>query len=275
MDVTIWHDPACGTSRDALSLIRHAGIQPTVVEVRKTPPTPDEIMDRVARMGGALADVLREKGTPFADLGLGRPTITDADRLAAIAAHPILLDGPIVATPLGVKLCRPSDVVLDLLPDVSLPDFVEEDGAPALRDHPVAGDDPGLVSALAAAGLPIDDLGEPGRCFFVYATLSGRTVGYAGFEAYGADVLMRSLVVLPEARGNRFGEAILARALRRAFDAGGRRAWTLTTTVADWLAAKGFARVARSDAPASILETRQARSLCPASAVLLTRRIRL
>lgn len=275
MDVTIWHNPACGTSRNALALIRHAGVEPTVVEYLKTPPSRAEIVDRVARIGVPLADVLREKGTPFADLGLGRPETTDADRLDAIAAHPILLNRPIVATPLGVKLCRPSDVVLDLLPDVPLPDFVKDDGEPALRDRPVAADDPGLASALAAAGLPIDDLGEPGRRFFVYATLSGRTVGYAGFEAYGADVLLRSLVVLAEARGHRFGGAILARALRRAFDLGGRRAWTLTTTVADWLAAKGFARVDRTEAPASILETRQARSLCPASAALLTRRIRL
>lgn len=275
MDVTIWHDPACGTSCNALALIRHAGIEPTVIAYLKTPPSREEILDLVARMGMSLADVLREKGTPFAELGLGDPETTDADRLDAIAAHPILLDRPIVATPLGVKLCRPFGLVLDLLPDASLPDFVGDDGEPALRDRPVAGDDPGLVAALAEAGLPIDDLAEPGRRFFAFATLSGRTVGYAGFETYGVDVLLRSLAVLPDARGQGFGAAILARQLRRAFDAGGRRAWTLTTTVADWLAAKGFARVDRAEAPAAILETRQARSLCPASAVLLTRRIRL
>ncbi len=275
MDVTIYHNPACGTSRNALALIRHAGVEPTVVEYLKTPPSPEVLLDLVARMGVPLSTVLREKGTPFAALGLGEPAVTDADRLAAIAAHPILINRPIVATPMGVKLCRPSDVVLDLLPDVPLPDFVKDDGEPALRDRPIGGDDPGLAGALAGAGLPTDDLAEPGRRFFAYETLSGRRVGHAGFEIHGAEVLLRSLVVEPQARGGGFGAAIHARLARRAFDLGGRRAWVLTTTVADWLTAKGFARAERADAPAAILATRQARSLCPASAVLLTRQIRL
>lgn len=275
MKATIFHNPACGTSRNALALIRHAGIEPTVVEYLKTPPSRAEIGDLVARMGVPLRTVLREKGTPFAELGLADPAKTDDDLLDAIEAHPILLNRPIVVTPLGVKLCRPSDVVLDLLPEVPLPDFVKDDGEPALRDREIPGDDPGLTAALAAAGLPTDDLAEPGRVFFAYSTLSGRTVGYAGLELYGADAFLRSLVVLPEARGQGYGGAILARQCRRAFDLGARRAWTLTTTVADWLETKGFARIDRAEAPAAILATRQARSLCPASAALLTRKIRL
>lgn len=275
MTITIFHNPACGTSRNALALIRHAGIEPTVVEYLKTPPSRGAIVDLVARMGVPLRTILREKGTPFAELGLADPARTDDEILDAIEAHPILLNRPIVVTPTGVKLCRPSDVVLDLLPDVALPDFVKDDGEPALRDRPVAGTDPALIAALADAGLPTDDLAEPGRSFFAYETLSGRVVGHAGFELHGADVLLRSLVVRPEARGQGFGSAIVARLTRRAFDLGARRAYALTTTVADWLAKKGFAPIARGDAPAAILATRQAASLCPSSAALLMRKIRL
>lgn len=275
MTPTIFHNPACGTSRNALALIRHAGFEPVVVEYLKTPPSRDEIVDLVARMGVPLRTVLREKGTPFAELGLGDPAKSDDEILEAIAAHPILLNRPIVVGEAGVKLCRPSDVVLDLLPDRPLPDFVKDDGEPALRDREIDGSDPGLAAALGAAGLPIDDLREPGRRFFAYSTLSGRVVGHAGLEIYGSDAFLRSLVVMPEARGQGFGGAILARQCRRAFDAGARRAFTLTTTVGDWLERKGFVRIDRSQAPAAILDTRQARSLCPASAVLLTRKIRL
>ena len=275
MDVTIFHNPACGTSRNTLALIRHAGIAPTVIEYLTTPPSREAILDLVARMGVPLRTILREKGTPFAELDLGDPARTDAEILDAIEAHPILINRPIVVTPAAAKLCRPSDIVLDLLPDAPLPDFVKNDGEPALRDRPIAGDDAALAAALAEAGLPIDDLAEPGRRFFAYETLSGRVVGYAGLEVHGGDALLRSLVVLPEARGRRIGAAILSRLARRAFDLGARRAWVLTTTVADWLENKGFARVARTDAPAPILATRQAAGLCPASATLLMRKLKL
>ena len=275
MTATIYHNPACGTSRNALALLRHAGIEPTVVEYLTAPPSRAEILDMAERSGMRLRDMLREKGTPFAELGLGDPVKTDDEILDAIATHPILLNRPLVVTDLGVKLCRPSDVVLDLVPDAPLPDFVKDDGEPALRDRPVRADDPALAAALAQAGLPIDDLGEPGRVFFACSTLSGRLVGYAGLEIFGVDAFLRSLVVFPEARGQGFGGAMVARQCRRAFDLGARRAWTLTTSVPDWLEKKGFTRIERDDAPAAILETRQARSLCPASAVLLTRKIRL
>ena len=275
MTATIYHNPACGTSRNALALLRHAGLEPTVVEYLTAPPSRGEIVDLAKRSGMRLRELLREKGTPFAELGLGDPAKSDDDLLDAIAAHPILLNRPLVVTELGVKLCRPSDIVLDLLPDVALPDFVKDDGEPALRDRPIAGDDPALAAALSQAGLPIDDLTEPGRVFFAFSTLSGQVVGYAGLEIFGVDAFLRSLVVLPEARGQGFGGAMVARQCRRAFDLGARRAWTLTTTVTDWLEKKGFARIERAEAPEAILATRQARSLCPSSAALLTRKIRL
>lgn len=128
MDVVIYHNPACGTSRNTLALIRHVGIEPHVVEYLKTPPSRAMILALVERMGVPLRSLLREKGTPFAELGLGDPALTDDQLLDAIEAHPILLNRPIVVSSLGVKLCRPSEAVLDLLPSENLKPFIKEDG---------------------------------------------------------------------------------------------------------------------------------------------------
>ena len=128
MDVIIYHNPACGTSRNALELIRHAGVEPHVIEYLKTPPSREQIADLAARTGGSLRDLLREKGTPFAELGLADEALSDDQLLDAIEAHSILLNRPIVVSPLGVKLCRPSEAVLDLLPAEGLKPFTKEDG---------------------------------------------------------------------------------------------------------------------------------------------------
>ncbi len=128
MDVVIYHNPACGTSRNTLALIRHVGIEPHVVEYLKTPPSRAMILALVERMGVPLRSLLREKGTPFAELGLCDPDLTDHQLLDAIEAYPILLNRPIVVSPLGVKLCRPSEAVLDLLPSEGLKPFTKEDG---------------------------------------------------------------------------------------------------------------------------------------------------
>ena len=136
-------------------------------------------------------------------------------------------------------------------------------------------DDPAFAELLAAEHLPTDDLAEPGRMVFAYRTLSGTLVGYAGYELYGADGLLRSLVVAPEARGKGIGTAIVGRLCRRAFDAGARRAWLMTTTAAEFFEKIGFKPVERNSAPEVILATRQAKDLCPASAVVLSRMIRL
>ena len=128
MDVVIYHNPACGTSRNALELIRHVGIEPHVIEYLKTPPSRAMVEQLVQRMNLSVRDILREKGTPYADLGLGDPSLSDDQLLDAIEAHPVLMNRPIVVSPKGVKLCRPSEVVLDLLPDEGLRPFTKEDG---------------------------------------------------------------------------------------------------------------------------------------------------
>ncbi|MDP3403250.1 MAG: arsenate reductase (glutaredoxin) [Brevundimonas sp.] len=128
MDVVIYHNPACGTSRNTLALIRAVGLEPHVIEYLKTPPSRAMVAQLAARSGQSLRALLREKGTPFADLGLENPALTDDQLLDAIEAHPVLLNRPIVVTPRGVGLCRPSEAVLDLLPEDGLTPFTKEDG---------------------------------------------------------------------------------------------------------------------------------------------------
>lgn len=127
-DITITHNPACGTSRNVLALIRNSGVEPTVIEYLKTPPSTEQIKNWLSAMGATVRQVLREKGTPYAELDLGNPQWTDDDLLAFIQQHPVLLNRPIVATPLGVRLCRPSEVVLDILPRPQQGPFSKEDG---------------------------------------------------------------------------------------------------------------------------------------------------
>lgn len=124
---TIFHNPACGTSRNVLAMIRHAGIEPTVVEYLKTPPSREKLMELIAAMGTPVRAVLRQKGTPFDELGLQNPELPDAQLLDAMMAHPILINRPIVVAPGGTRLCRPSEAVLDLLPPLPGP-FAKEDG---------------------------------------------------------------------------------------------------------------------------------------------------
>lgn len=134
-DVIIYHNPACGTSRNTLGLIRNAGIEPHVIEYLKTPPSRVMLTQLIERMGISPRDLLREKGTPYADLGLDDPTLSDAAILDAMLAHPILINRPIVVTPLGVKLCRPSERVLDILPAPQQGEFIKEDGERVIDEH--------------------------------------------------------------------------------------------------------------------------------------------
>ena len=127
-DITIFHNPACGTSRNVLALIRNSGVEPTVVEYLKTPPGRDRLLGLLAQLGLPVRAVLRKKGTPYEELGLDNPALSDDALIDAIVAHPILLERPIVITPLGAKLCRPSEAVLDILPHPQQGAFAKEDG---------------------------------------------------------------------------------------------------------------------------------------------------
>ena len=128
MDVIIYHNPECGTSRNVLGLIRNAGIEPHVIEYLKTPPSRTMLSQLIARMGIPVRALLREKGTPFHQLGISDPSLGDEHLLDAMMAHPILINRPIVVSPLGVKLCRPSEAVLDILPETYQAPFTKEDG---------------------------------------------------------------------------------------------------------------------------------------------------
>jgi len=128
MTVTIYHNPACGTSRNVLALICNSGEEPRVIEYLKTPPSRDELASLIGRMGIAARDLLRRKGTPYDELGLDDASLTDDVLIDAMMAHPILINRPIVVTPLAVKLCRPPETVLDILPKPQRAAFAKEDG---------------------------------------------------------------------------------------------------------------------------------------------------
>lgn len=127
-DITIYHNPACGTSRNALALIRNSGEEPTVIEYLKNPPDRATLEALIAAMGVSVRDVLRQKGTPYDELGLADPKWTDAQLIDFMLQHPILINRPIVVTPLATRLCRPSEVVFDILPQPQQGAFAKEDG---------------------------------------------------------------------------------------------------------------------------------------------------
>jgi len=127
-DIIIYHNPACGTSRNALAMIRNAGIEPHVIEYLHTPPSRSQLIELIAQAGLSPRGLLREKGTPYAELGLADESLDDEAVIDAMMAHPILINRPLVVSPLGVKLCRPSEAVLDLLPAGQRGAFTKEDG---------------------------------------------------------------------------------------------------------------------------------------------------
>ncbi len=128
MSVTIYHNPDCGTSRNTLAMIKQSGVEPTVIEYLKTPPSRARLLELIATMQMPVRALLREKGTPYAELGLADPKWSDDELIDFMLAHPILINRPIVVTPKGVKLCRPSEAVLDILPNPHIGRFVKEDG---------------------------------------------------------------------------------------------------------------------------------------------------
>lgn len=133
-EVTIYHDPACGTSRNVVGLIRNAGIEPRIVLYLKEPPSRAELVELIRRMGVPARAILREKGTPYAELGLDDARWTDDELIDRMLLHPILINRPIVVTPLGVRLCRPSETVLDILPRGQRRAFAKEDGERVVDD---------------------------------------------------------------------------------------------------------------------------------------------
>lgn len=133
--VTIYHNPQCGTSRNVLALIRNTGIEPQVIEYLKTPPTREKLLELIAQMAVPVRAVIRQKGTPYGELGLDDPALPDDALIDAMQAHPILINRPIVVTPLGTRLCRPSEAVLDILPLPQRGAFAKEDGEQVINER--------------------------------------------------------------------------------------------------------------------------------------------
>src|ERR1700731_2767014 len=153
MSTIIYHNPACGTSRNVLGLIRNSGEEPVIIEYLKNPPSRVELVSLIDRMGIPARDLLRRKGTPYEELKLDDPTLTDDQLIDAMMAHPILINRPIVVTPRGVKLCRPSEAVLDILPNPQRGAFAKEDGEAVVTDHAPADRHCALGGAYPDTGL--------------------------------------------------------------------------------------------------------------------------
>lgn len=134
-NITIYHNPKCGTSRNTLALIRNSGVEPQVVHYLETPPSREELAKLIAAMGQPVRDIMRQKGTPFDELDLGNPKWSNDELIDAMLQHPILINRPIVVTPLGTRLCRPSEEVLDLLPQPQLGAFTNEDGEVVINER--------------------------------------------------------------------------------------------------------------------------------------------
>ena len=133
--ITIYHNPKCGTSRNTLAMIRNSGVEPDVVEYLKTPPSRETLVALIAAMGTPVIDVVRSKEAVFTELNLGAPGVTDAQLIDAMLDHPVLINRPIVVTPLGTRLCRPSETVLDILPQPQQGAFTKEDGEVVIDAH--------------------------------------------------------------------------------------------------------------------------------------------
>lgn len=133
-DITIYHNPQCGTSRNTLALIRNSGAEPEVIAYLQNPPSRETLQQLITAMGVPVRNVIRQKGTPYAELQLDNPALTDEQLLDAMLAHPILINRPIVVTPLGTRLCRPSEAVLDILPAPQQGAFTKEDGEQVIND---------------------------------------------------------------------------------------------------------------------------------------------
>lgn len=275
---TVFHNPDCGTSRNALALLRLCGIEPTVVEYLTDPPGRERLRELIAAAGLTPREAMRHNPELVARLGLDGADVSDAELLDAMARNPILINRPIVVTPAAVALCRPSETVLDLVPAGRAPtaDAVKDDGTPFIRDEPWAADDD-LILHLEAAGLPTGDLREPGRTFYRYGLLGGTAVGFGGFERHGPDALLRSLCVMPRFHRRGVGRAMALLLMRRAFDRGARQGYAFAGTpeAAAFFRTLRFVEVARAAAPAALLATRQATALCPTSAALFTRPLAL
>ena len=134
-DITIYHNPKCGTSRNVLALIRNTGAEPEVIEYLKTPPTRETLVELIAQMGVPVRDVMRRKEALYDELALGNPAMSDDALVDAMLAHPILINRPIVVTPLGTRLCRPSEAVLDILPMPQRAAFLKEDGEAVINEQ--------------------------------------------------------------------------------------------------------------------------------------------
>lgn len=274
MSVTIYHNPDCGTSRNVLAALERLGLQAQVIEYLKTPPDAQTLASLIKAAGISVRDAIRVKGTPYKELGLDGGHWSDAKLIEQMVQHPILINRPIVSTEQGVQLCRPSDVILDL---VDVPDQLslqKEEGVPFLRDARVLATDPALGQALVACNLA-SDRHESATQFFQYSSTDGVGLAHAGMDVAGEHAVIHSVVVDYERRRQGLGRNVLALLLRRAFEQGARHAWVVTGTAGGFFESSGFRESAPETAPQDIQASPSMHQRSAAGATLYSRKISL
>jgi arsenate reductase (glutaredoxin) len=237
MNVEIYHNPSCTMSRNALRLIRETGVEPRIIEYLETPPSRAELLQRLHVARVPVREILRSKESQFADLGLADKSLPETAMLDALDAHPILMQRPIVVTPLGVNVCRPPELVLALLQNAPPPDTKREDGSDFLIDEKVELS-PRLVSALTAEGMPSAAL--DGSTIYRMRSLAGTEIGYAGIRIEGRAALLTAFTVVPAERNKRSGRNMMHLLLRRAYDLGAREISVTTDKAAGFFRSLGF-----------------------------------
>lgn len=240
MNVEIYHNPSCSMSRNALRLIREAGVEPKIIEYLETPPTRAELLQRLDEAQIPVREILRTKESQFAALGLADNSLPDTAILDALDAHPILMQRPIVVSPLGVNVCRPPELVLALLHNAPRPETRREDGSDFLVDEEIELS-PQLISALLAEDMPVDALDDSCTVYRM-RSLAGAELAYAAIEIERRVARLIAFVVLPAARNKRVGRNMMHLLSRRAFDLGAREMSVASGKAAGFFHRLGFER---------------------------------
>lgn len=239
---SILYNPNCETCRNVLAFLRHCGEEPEIIEYLRTPLSPAELKKRIAESGLSPELVLRKKGTPYTAMGLNHPDLQDETRITAMLTHPILLNRPLVSHDGITRLCRPADLILDLVPESPDGDFIKADGRPLMRDIRIPATDEGLIPAFNCYGLK-DPQVYPELCRFrEFRTLAGRICGYTAMGVYGTDALIAALVVAPPMRKYHPERSMMRILMSRALMAGARTGWLVCHGVREEAAQLGFTR---------------------------------
>ncbi|MFC4277958.1 arsenate reductase (glutaredoxin) [Achromobacter aloeverae] len=260
--ITIYHNPDCGTSRNVLAALQALRLNPMVIEYLKAPPDAGTLKSLITAASMSVRDAIRVKGTPYKELGLDGAEWSDDALIEQTVRHPILINRPLVVTGKGVRLCRPSDVVLDLVDTPHGIRLEKEEGVPFLGDTLISSE-----AVAAGQATPVQ--------FYAYRATDGAVLAHASVALQGTHALVHTLTVDAAHRGQGLGHNVLALLLRRAFEQGARRAWVSSDTAGAFFGKSGFKTIDRGQAPSAVLAAGPPMDTNASTPTLYTRQISL